>query len=160
MENNIKCPNCGADNRIDAKFCENCGNSLTQNAIANGQDNVKTIIPETSTVNSQTQSNDSVGNKLAIISLVLYFCNYLLYPFVFIIFPSEISMLLKPITGLFPLAGIVVMIAGRIKYPTNKALKIAMWIIIVTIVLSLLAFILLVIYCYVTCKNMDTSGCG
>jgi hypothetical protein len=60
----------------------------------------------------------------------------------------------------FPLAGIVFMIIGRVKYPSNKFLKVVMWIIIITEIVTVVAAAIIVITCFVTCATTDLSGCS
>lgn len=161
MENNKICPNCGTNNKSDSNFCGNCGKQLIQNnVVVNGQDNIQHNKNNDYMVNNQTNYiKDSEANKLGIISLVLYFAGSLISSISYLL-PSAVSDSFSALAGLCPLSGIVIMIIGRIKYPTNKLLKIVMWIIIGSIIFGLIAFIVFVIWCYVTCSNTDTSGCG
>ena len=46
------------------------------------------------------------------------------------------------------------MITGRVKYPNNKMLKIAMGIIIGTIVIIMIFYAIFSILCYITCGNI------
>ena len=141
MKNNIVCSNCGSNNIGDSIFCSNCGKQLMQNNQANNVD-------------------DSKGNILGIISLALYFGGSVLIAFILRILPVTVRDSFSTLSGLCPLSGIIIMIIGRVKYPTNKFLKVVMWIIIGTIIISLVTFIIFVIWCYVTCASVDTSGCS
>ena len=141
MKNNIVCSNCGSNNIGDSIFCSNCGKQLIQNNQANNVD-------------------DSKGNILGIISLALYFGGSVLIAFILRILPVTVRDSFSTLSGLCPLSGIIIMIIGRVKYPTNKFLKVVMWIIIGTIIISLVTFIIFVIWCYVTCASVDTSGCS
>lgn len=140
MNNNMICSNCGASNYSDSVFCSNCGKQLVNNSVQSNNN-----------VNNQTNSiNSSEGNILGILSLALFFMGSSLS-----VFFTERFSKLSSITGIFPMVGIVIMIYGRIKYPSNRLLKIAMWIIIICIALYLLLIILLFIWCYITCGNGD-----
>ena len=145
MENNKICPNCQTHNDNNSKFCVNCGQQLVLN---------------NDIVNNQSNSiNNSEGNMWGIISLLLYFAGTTIVSLITFILPDEVKDSFSSLIGMSPLAGIVIMIIGRVKYPKNKLLKIAMWLIIGSIFLSLVAFVLFVIWCYVTCANFDKSGC-
>lgn len=145
MENRKVCPNCGIVNTIDSQFCSNCGVQLTQNNVV---------------VNNQKNNDTSEGNKLGLLSLILYFLGTSIVSVIAYALPTAFRNYLSTLSGLFPLAGIVIMIVGRVKYPNNKLLKAAMWAIIGSIIFSLIAFIVFFIWCYVTCTTMDTSGCN
>ena len=92
--------------------------------------------------------------------MVLYFAGSAVVTLISYFFPGDSRDAFMSLSGFCPLAGIVLMIIGRVKYPTNKFLKVVMWIIIGSIILGLFLFILFVIWCYITCSTMDTSGCG
>lgn len=170
--NNKKCLNCGMDNNINSKFCIHCGkpfdinenNNNDQNEATN-QINNETIIQNSNVVpvNDNIQNDDKKGNTLAIISLLLFFLGqaigYVLALLLYGMMGSS-SYQISALFELCPLAAIVTMIIGRVKYPTNKFLKIVMWIFIGCIILGIILMILFMIWCYVTCSNIDTSGCG
>ncbi len=145
-------------------FCKNCGNPLSENdnfCIYCGTPKDQTLVqkPTTDTNFKPSSNEDKEARILCIISLVLMYAAGIPIAIVNYLIP-----ILRPLTAttaaLSPLAAIVLMIVARIKYPKNKFAKIVMWIYIVTIALSLLALALFMIWCYVTCSNMDTSGCS
>lgn len=161
MENNKICPKCGAANNDDFKFCKNCGaQTKSNNVVDNEQQNIQQDINTHTIENTQINNNDSNDTKLGIISLVLYFGGTSIFSCITYLLPASFRNYFSSISGLFPLLGIIVMIVGRIKYPNSKLLKIVMWIIIASIILSMIAVILFIMWCVVTCENMDTSGCG
>ena len=140
--NNIFCPNCGKENNSESNFCFNCGTSLKNNQIE-----------------EKNKADEKTGNILGIISLVLYFSGAGITTAFASIFQNDLSDITSSLGGIAPLAGIVTMIVGRVKYPKNRLLKIAMWIIIGFTIASIILVILFMLWCYITCSNMDTSGC-
>ena len=142
--NELVCPNC--NNKIEANnnFCLNCGHKLKE--ITNNQ----VVVNE----------SDSEGNKLGIISLCLYFFGPFILGVISYFFPRDFSQYISSLGGLSSLAAIVIMIVGRVKYPTNKLLKIIMWIYIGLIAASIVLFIAIFLFCFITCSTMDTSGCS
>lgn len=142
MKDSIVCPNCGESNYSDSVFCASCGKQIANNIQVN------------SNVNKQNNSvNNSQGDLLGVLSLILYFSGPAI-SFLLVENASKISSF----SGLLTLAGIVVMIFGRVKYPNNRILKICMWIIIVSIVIYSLLTILFVLWCYITCTTFQGWG--
>lgn len=146
MENK-KCPKCGEENSNDSVFCSSCGTKIEQD--------VKEVVN-----NQPVKSDDSNATMLGVIALVLYFAGSTVLSFITYLLPETFRAVFSSLIGLCPISGIIVMIVGRVKYPTNKFLKVVMWVIIGSIILGILAIIIFMIWCYVTCANMDTSGCG
>lgn len=146
MENTRICPNCGANNKTDSNFCVSCGTKIEQNDVE--------------TVNNQSVKSEASNAKmLGIISLVLYFAGTTILSIVTSFLSESFSVMFSSLTGLCPILGIIVMIIGRVKYPTNKFLKVVMWIIIGSIIFSLVATVIFMIWCYVACTTINTSGC-
>ena len=180
MNNNF-CPNCGAELIEESVFCTNCGTKINQDNKVNEENaqpeiNNEQVVEETkveqpvvekpqvqqsnsNNVNNQN-NNKSNATLFGVLSLVLYFAGSVIISLLSYFLPADSRDAFMSLSGLCPLAGIVLMIMGRVKYPTSKFLKVVMWIIIGSIILSIIAFILLFIWCYITCSNMDTSGCG
>ena len=146
MENSRICPNCGTNNKTDSNFCESCGTKLEQN-------NVEAVN------NQPVKSENPNAKMLGVISLVLYFAGSTILSAITYFLPESFRVMFSSLVGLCPISGIIVMIIGRVKYPTNKFLKIVMWIIIGSIIFGLVAAVIFMIWCYATCANMDTSGC-
>lgn len=152
MENSRICPSCGYNNDLNSTFCTNCGRQLVQNNI---QYNVNNKV----VVNNQTNSIDnSDGNKLAVLSLILFFAAPVMLVFVYLFLPKEIGNYFSALVGVSPLSGIVVMVIGIAKYPTNKFLKVVACIITGIIIIGVILFVLFVVWCYVTCRYMVESG--
>ena len=150
MQENKICPNCGTNNNSISNFCTNCGEYLVGNSTNTNNQN---------SMQMNMNNKETEGNKFGTISLILYFSG----PFITLltsILPHNLANFISSLSGLLPLSGIIVMIMGRVKFPTNKFLKVVMWIIIGTIILGVIAMLLFMIWCYATCTGMDTSGCN
>ncbi len=147
MENFRICPNCGTNNKTNSNFCANCGTKLEQNNVE--------------AVNNQPVKSENLNAKmLGVISLVLYFASSTILSAITYFLPESFRVMFSSLVGLCPIFGIIVMIIGRVKYPTNKFLKIVMWIIIGSIIFCFVATVIFMIWFCVTCANMDTSGCS
>ena len=152
MNNNIFCGSCGTQNENDAKFCTKCGMQIIQNN--------NYINNNYSMVDNRVNNNSSMGTMLGIASLLLYFVAPYLVALIAAVFPASFMDSFSSIAGLCPMSAIVIMIVGRVKYPANKLLKVVMWVIIVSIILVIICFVLFMIWCYVTCVQLDASGCS
>ena len=171
MNNNQKnkCLNCGFDNNLESSFCTNCGNTLNK---MNSQNNFNNVVNTNDNQNLKTGANSNINNNynrkdktnaniLGTISLILYFAGGSIILYLRNMLGNSItpiSRLLETIGGLCPLAGITVMIVGRVIYPQNTFLKIVMWFIIVSFILLVIAFIILTIACAVTCSSFKSLG--
>ncbi len=153
LDNSKRCPFCGTDNKSNANFCEHCGKQF-------GQNNIEVKEQGTIQRNDDEEINKTEGDKLGKISLLLFFVAGPLISFVTYILPSEAGAYLSALDGLCPLSAIVIMIIGRVKYPTNKLLKITMWIFIVIMIISLILLIALMAMCFISCSNMSPGTCG
>ena len=147
MENNNYCTKCGTKIEEGSMYCFNCGSPLKENTQQN-----------TIQDNNQIPNNDKEGNKLGLISLVLYFAGSGILSVLVSMFPQETRNYFSSLIGLCPLASIVVMIVGRIKYPNNKLLKIAMWTIIICTLIGIIAFIVIMVLIYLACSSMLPEG--
>ena len=147
MENNNYCTKCGTKIEEGSMYCFNCGSPLKENTQQN-----------TPQDNNQIPNNDKEGNKLGLISLVLYFAGSGILSVLVSMFPQESRNYFSSLIGICPLASIVVMIVGRIKYPNNKLLKIAMWTIIICTLIGIIAFIVIMVLIYLACSSMIPEG--
>ena len=87
---------------------------------------------------------------LCIISLILFFG----VSMISVALESVVKLssnVMSVISSFCELAGIVLMIIARVKYPYNKFAKILMWIYIVLIVLGIICFIVMVFACSLAC---------
>ena len=145
------CSNCGTKLSENENFCTNCGKQMKVVETPQ-QVQVKKDIEE-------TPEDKKNAHLLCIISLILTFASDIIAGIVSVIFPPLGSLLVE-VAPLCNLAGLVLMIVARVKYPKNKFAKILMWIYIILFLLGILAVVLLFVACMYTCSTMDTSGCN
>ena len=163
----MKCNKCGTDNNKENIYCNNCGQKLTNeknDSINNSREiNIteeQKDIFSTEEKEIKNTNNEKEAKIIGLISLGLFFLGSFSLNFLATLFPKSLKMFISTLSGMCPMAGIVTMIMGRIKYPENRFLKGVMWSIIVAITLCIIAIILFTIWCYVTCRDYDASGCG
>ena len=137
MENNKYCRKCGTKIEEESIYCYNCGSLLTQNTQQN------TIKNNSMNVKVQNQDNDKEGDILGVISLILYFAGSGLISALIYFLPPNTRNYLSALGGLSPLASIVVMIVGRIKYPNNKLI----W-----------SFIAIIVILFLVCTRLAPRG--
>ena len=148
MENKF-CSNCGKSIESGTKFCASCGTKVGE---------VKEV--KTEVVNTPNRND---GNIFSILGLAFFFGGAVLIYIILAFMPElyeNIAEILSCLAALFPLAGIILMIIGRVKYPKNVFLHITMWVIIGTIASVIVGIALLYITCYITCFSQDWSGCS
>ena len=153
--NNKICPNCGNQNN-NLNFCTNCGCKLGDVIVEQEVVEKKAAIqqPVTPVTDPEQEKKDlEMGNKLAILSLVLAYGAGMLEFIITLILPRDISGLFTSLLSLCPLAGLVTMVVGRVKYPKNTFLKVVMWIFIVNIILIVIAAIVMTIIFIVACAS-------
>lgn len=150
MNNNIvKCPKCGADNINTNKFCESCGNVLNENG--NGSVPLREI-------NELTDEEIQKARTIGWISLVLFFLGAFLFVIPSESFREAFSPIISTIGGTSPLAGIAVMVYGRIKYPKSEFLKTVMWIMLINIICFTLFTIFVIVACVSACSQLGAMG--
>ena len=71
---------------------------------------------------------------------------------------DRISTVLAGLGGVSHLAGFILMIIARVKYPRNTFAKVLMWIYIIGIILSVLLVVVLVASCFVLLKQCADLG--
>ena len=135
------CIKCGKEIIEESSYCPNWGNQL---------------------VSEQILSDDrkDKANLLCILSLVVTFASSIPLGILIFLFPI-LKPVLSSLYGICPMAGIVLMIIARIKYPESKFAKVLMWMYIFIIILVIIGAILLVIACSTACRNIsiDFSRC-
>lgn len=147
------CSNCGAELIPGTKFCGVCGMSLNPN-------NVVSDRVVNNNHNKVSNEDGSTPTVLGIVALVLYFIGAPLISSLFYGLSGNLKSSLSSLSSIAPLAGLVTMIYGRVKYPNNKFLKFVMWVILISILLGIVLFVLFFIWCWATCASIDTSGCS
>lgn len=147
--NNKICPKCGAKIEEAGRYCYNCGTPIIEKTIQNTNSGRN---------NNQVPNNDKEGDILGIISLILYFAGSGLISALIYFLPPNTRNYLSALGGLSPLVSIVVMIVGRIKYPNNKLLKIAMWVIIICTLILIVSFIAIIVILFLVCTRLAPKG--
>ena len=178
----MKCPNCNMNLSDNSKFCLHCGKQIDQQEkkyciscgaeIAAGTNfcgvcgmglNPNNSEPNKVVNNNQNNVPNEEGSApmvLGIVSLVLYFAGAPLISSLFYGLSGDLKSSLSNLSSIAPLAGLVIMIVGRAKYPNNKFLKFVMWAIIISILLGIILFAIFFIWCWVSCATLDRSGCN
>ena len=142
------CSKCGTDNDINNIYCTKCGTELKNNNIYPTSEENDTIIIDNSQKENDNDYNKNIAIILGIISLVLYFFSPIIINRISSNMPEQSKINISSISGICRMAGVIIMIFGRIKYPNSKFLKGVMWSIIVSIVLLITAIIILIGACY------------
>lgn len=133
----MKCSKCGAEIVEGDIFCTGCGMPL-------GKTNNAAIYQDpTSRIDEKKKANN-----LCILSLLLYFAS----PIVLTMLDIFFSIIIKEATVVFSLlilmariAGIVIMVVARIKYPNSTFAKVLMWIYIGLFIAGFLFFLIIMI---------------
>ena len=138
------CKNCGNKVEETEIYCYHCGTKQKEDPILNQQ------VIYVQSVNVESPEDKKSADMLCIISLILFFGVPLISTAVTSV--TKISNNVISIIAPFcELAGIVLMIVARVKYPYNKFAKILMWIYIVLIGLGIIGFIVMVFACSLAC---------
>lgn len=150
------CSHCGTKIEEGNSFCTTCGAKLDNNNFNNT--NTNTNINTSNTPTTPDQTDYSKAKIMCIASVVLTYFSAGILALVSQLVPV-LEKLLTSIAGLCPVAGVVLLVMVRVKYPDYKPGKIIMWIYIILLALSIILFIALAAFCYYTCSQIDTSGC-
>ena len=145
----MKCEKCGNDLVPGEKFCRNCG---TENNI---ETSTEVVTPEVVNAANQDQRTQE-ANRLCIISLILYFGSSIIAGILtFLSGGNEaISNMFSGIAGLGPLAGIVLMIVARVKYPESRFAKTLMWIYIALTILGIILIAIVIVFFFAMCSQL------
>ena len=138
------CIKCGKQLNENERFCSSCG---AANVMVE-QNNIQ------QTNNVQVKSTQDNANLLCILSLAFTY----IVPAIIVCIAELTIPEINALSGLSPLAGLVLMIVARVKYPKSVFAKVVMWIYIANIILAIIGFILLVAFCYVMCGSCDELG--
>lgn len=133
------CSKCGKELKETDKFCNNCG-TVIDNTQTNQNKEEKQII-----------SGTDNATVFCIISLILMHGLPLITWFI---------PYLKYISGIGPLAGLVLLIYTRIKYPESKFAKILLIVEIVLFALGILAVVIMIIACGSMLSSCSSSSLG
>lgn len=146
MGDYMKCDKCGYLLIDGDNFCRNCGKTITVNPVIQHE-----FAPQQvqSTVNNNIKDDNRSANMLCMFSLLLYF----LAPIVFVVLDIIIALVLgsnyigiSGFAALSRVAGFILMIVARVKYPNNMFAKVLMWIYIALIVAGLLFGLIIVLF--------------
>jgi len=149
------CNKCGYQIKTGDLYCSNCGNKV---GVDENNMNFVEVNNNTSNVNNDLDETKK-ANTLCTISLLLSFGAGIPLGIVSVMIPF-LKALISSVAGLCPLAGFVLMIYVRVKYPDNTYGKVVMWVHIVFAIIFVVSIILLYIACYLACNNTNMSGCG
>lgn len=189
MNNGNVCSCCGSFNENNSKFCINCGAPLPQiqnfnnsvnynyqnmnvngnyvppNMNANGNYvppnmnvNGNYVPPNMNNVPINNQKNNTgLSDKtFGIIALLLYFCAPTIISFVLGFSEESISSL----SGMCSAAAIVILAIGKSKYPKSNFLNTVLWIILGCVIFAVVAFVLIFVFCAISCASYDWSSFG
>ena len=144
------CSKCGENIQNGDNFCANCGETV----FVDSNVNMPQVYGVNKNITLENQKDKNV-DFLCILSLVIGMVLPTLFNFVDGLLKSKkllaVSNFLNSIIGLFSIAGLVLMIIIRVKYPKNKFGKILMWIYIVFFVLSFLVLFVTLLACFTSC---------
>ena len=159
--NGKRCNRCGMVNTMDAVYCSNCGGYLDSNMNMNS--NMNTNMNNNMNMNMNSNMNNSIdidkqkANNMATISALLFYLGAEVVGIISKIIPV-IGDLIYDMRGLCSIAGIVIMIIGRVKYPDNKSLKVVMWAIIVTIAVIIIFVVLYIVSVTSIIRDVSNSN--
>ncbi len=156
------CSNCGKEIKEDEKFCQNCGKEIVRDENVKEEvvleaervDEVNNNVEADQNLEKQKEEFDnSQANLLCTISVILTYG-------VGIICCIPGLSILAEITPFCSLAGLVLMIVARVKYPKNIFAKVLMWLYIATVIIYIVLMVAIIIACGIACANFDASSCG
>ena len=151
------CKNCGEKIEDGRSECDSCKISIDEK-----EEVKKSEVIDNKIDLEKDKEDEKNANLLCVISLILYFGSGTISG-IFAVLSSVSGTYISSFTGLCPLAGIVLMIIARVKYPKNKFAKILMWIYIILTLISIIAVIIVIAACVYACGNIDMSSlrnCG
>lgn len=139
-EKELRCKNCNEVLNEGDKFCQNCGTSV------NGEK--RNVVVEDNK-GQVREEEDKVPTIMALVSLGLFFLG------------GTVARILLPkgdigsLSLLFPLAGLVLVINAKIRYPRSIPVKVAFWLIILAIVALIVFWVLLMLTCNMVCGSIN-----
>ena len=155
--NGKRCNRCGMVNTVDAVYCSNCGGYLDSNMNMNSNMNNNMNMNNMNNMNNSIDIDKQKANNMATISALLFYLGAEVVGIISKIIPV-IGDLIYDMRGLCSIAGIVIMIIGRVKYPDNKSLKVVMWAIIVTIAVFIIFVVLYIVGSISIIRDINNSN--
>lgn len=149
--NGKRCNRCGTVNTMDAVYCSNCGQYLDGGMNGNINNNMN------NSMNNSVDMDKKKADNMATIAALLFYLGAEVVSIISNVIPGILGDLIYDMRGLCSIAGIVVMIVGRVRYPDNKSLKIVMWAIIVTIAVIVIFVILYIVSITSIIDRVSTS---
>lgn len=138
------CINCGTELNENDEFCTKCGTKVYEEK------------KEDKVVETKSEIKPSDNDKaiaFVVTSVVILIVKFL------VLYVKNGYDLVTNIVYTFisipALAAITTLIVGRIVYPKNKTLKIALWLLLIPYII----FIVLFVWFWITCSNIVNSGC-
>ena len=156
------CPNCGRKMENDEKYCIECG--MPREGTIPSSDPQAQPQPSKLNLNQETPEEKAQANKLCLYSIGCTILGHIATG-LYAALTGEVSSLVGSISSLLGVAGLILMIVVRVKYPKNTFGKVLMWIYIVYFIFAILSIIAAVIlfawFCY-SCTEATNSGqsCG
>ena len=151
----MKCEKCGNELTLGENFCRKCGNQVNANLMPSNVAPVDVINPE-NTVYPDQAERDAAANKLCTISLICYFGAGIIATILTFLTGGDegIGRMFSSLASLGPLAGIVLMIIARVKYPENKFAKTLMWIYIILAIIGIVLVVVVIIFFVSMCSGL------
>lgn len=153
------CTNCGNKLLPNAKFCTKCGKQVIVNQSV---DSYSQNIQENDYqfVDIPQESIEEINEKKKVKNLCIWSLLFgFLFPrCMFLVPDSTPGEIISTISGLCSLAGLVLMVVARIKYPNSKFAKVVMWIYILSFILYVIFMIFIIVLCYETLRSCGNMG--
>lgn len=153
------CKNCGEKVEDGKLECTKCGTKVEDKVEMDKAEIVNNSSSSNNDNSIPSAEDEKNANLLCVISLILYFGSSAISGLLYSI-SSVSGSYVANIGGLCPLAGIVLMIIARVKYPKNRFAKVLMWIYIILTILAIVTVILIFAACIYACSSIDGTKCG
>lgn len=131
------CEKCGSKLKENDKYCINCGARVI----------------DSSNQNISSEDNKK-ANKLSLLALLFLYAPFALFETV------DSGGIIYALISILPLAGIVLLISTRIKYPKNTLSKVLMWYLIIYILFSIVSWYTIIKPCTEEIERTVQDGCG
>ena len=141
MEEKKICSHCKTENDSEAKVCSNCERVLNQENQDNNTSNMDENVVEENNTNDNKEikkGDNQKGEIFGTLSILAFFVGGL---FISAFIPLSYSPLI------FFVAGIILAVYGKIKYPSSKGPKIALIVITVSSIIFIIQLIIFMAMC-------------